>query len=224
MSKPLSSFCSRIDDLLHARKNVINTRDDRFVLFGVLAILLFGGLFGAAMGTYGDVRPLQMLYSGIKVPLLLLLSFALTFPSFYVFNALLGMRKDFASSLRAVMATQVGMTIFLASLAPFTLFWYVSCSSYPAAKIFNIAIFAVAACYGWTLLRRFYRDLIARNRLHGFLVQVWIIQFAFVAIQLTWVLRPFIGNPGSQTQFLREDAWGNAYVAITQMFIRFFSG
>jgi len=36
----------------------------------------------------------------------------------------------------------------------------------------------------------------------------------FVAIQLAWVLRPFIGDPSRPTTFFRETAWGNAYVKI----------
>jgi hypothetical protein len=29
-----------------------------------------------------------------------------------------------------------------------------------------------------------------------------------------WVLRPFIGDPRTQTTFFREGAWGNAYIEV----------
>ena len=38
--------------------------------------------------------------------------------------------------------------------------------------------------------------------------------YVFVAIQLAWVLRPFIGSPNVPTRFFREDAWSNAYVVV----------
>jgi hypothetical protein len=44
-----------------------------------------------------------------------------------------------------------------------------------------------------------------------------IIVFAFIGIQMGWLLRPFIGNPTEPVRFLREDAWGNAYLAVLHM-------
>jgi len=65
----------------------------------VLLILAFGMFYGGLMGTYGGVggeRIWQVVYSGVKVPLLLLATFVLSLPSFFVLNTLLGLRGDFA--------------------------------------------------------------------------------------------------------------------------------
>jgi len=35
-----------------------------------------------------------------------------------------------------------------------------------------------------------------------------------VAIQMAWVLRPFIGSPGNPAQFFRAESWGNAFVIL----------
>jgi len=35
-----------------------------------------------------------------------------------------------------------------------------------------------------------------------------------VAIQMAWVLRPFIGSPGNPVQFFRAESWGNAFVIL----------
>jgi hypothetical protein len=32
-----------------------------------------------------------------------------------------------------------------------------------------------------------------------------------------WVLRPFIGKPGSRVEFFRAEAWDNAYVVVARM-------
>src|SRR5690606_34363676 len=71
----------------------------------VFMLVAFGSLYGAAMGSFwsGDagVRPLQMLYSALKVPMLLVVTFALSLPSYFVINTLLGLREDFAEAIRA---------------------------------------------------------------------------------------------------------------------------
>ena len=46
----------------------------------------------------------------------------------------------------------------------------------------------------------------------------------FVAVQLAWVLRPFIGAPRMRVRFLRADAWGNAYVEVVETLYKLFTG
>ena len=41
--------------------------------------------------------------------------------------------------------------------------------------------------------------------------------YVFVAIQMGWVLRPFVGDPDQPTRFFRAGAWSNAYVEIAQL-------
>ena len=159
--------CSRniwhtIDDILHARTDVSNGSTRHLTIILLIVICLFGGLFGGAVGSFGGIRPLQMLFSAVKFPMLMLLSLGLTIPSFYVFNALLGTHKDFRASMRAIVATQSSMAIFLAAFAPLTVVWYASGSSYTSARIFNIILFASCAWYGWVMMGRFYRPLMAR--------------------------------------------------------------
>ncbi len=198
----------------------------RLMHLGVL-VVVFGVLYGAVMGSYAGVfgeRFLQVVYSAAKVPLLLMLTFALSLPSFFVINTLLGLRSDFAYAVRALVATQAGLTIILASFAPFTVLWYASFRDYRAAILFNAVMFGTASVSAQWLLRRFYEPLIRRNRQHRLMLRGWLVIYAFVGIQMGWVLRPFIGNPNSPTQFFREEAWGNAYVQLAQIIIHLFGG
>ena len=172
-------------------------------------IILFGFAYGAAMGTYAEGTPpraWQMLFSGIKVPLLLLATFALSLPSFFVLNSLLGLRADFAYAVRALLATQAGLTMVLASMAPFTLLWYLSVKNYDSAVLFNTFIFGFASVTGHFFCRRIYRPLITRDRRHRILLRLWLIIYAFIGIQMGWLLRPFIGSPDVPTHFLRPDS------------------
>jgi hypothetical protein len=190
-----------------------------------LLIVVFGISYGAVMGSFAGVfgeRFLQVVYSALKVPFLLMATFALSLPSFFVINTLFGLRSDFAYVVRALVATQAGLTIILASLAPFTILWYVSFTNYRAAILFNAFIFGAASISAQWLSWRLYRPLIARNPKHRLMLVGWLIIYAFVGIQMGWVLRPFIGDPNSPTQFFREGAWGNAYIQLADIIMNLF--
>jgi hypothetical protein len=217
----MPSLLASADDLLRGRAPDDGGAAPAAGLLKLLAVITAFGLFyGAVMGTFGGIqgeRALQLLYSGLKVPLLLLVTFALSLPSFFVLNTLLGVRADFGRALRALVATQAVLTIVLASLAPFTALWYASSASYRPAILFNAAMFAVASFAAQGLLRRWYAPMVARSPRHRALLRVWIVIYAFVGVQMAWVLRPFVGDPTQPTRFFRQGAWGNAYVEVARM-------
>jgi hypothetical protein len=187
----------------------------------VLVCAVFYGAVAGSAGehTIGD-RPLQILYTAIKLPLLLGLTFALTLPTFYVINALAGVGEDFPHAMRALLRTHAVMTIVLASFAPVTMFWYFCFAQHDGHILFNAAVFTLASFVAQIILRREYRPLIARNRIHLRLIRAWLVVYAFVGIQVAWVLRPFIGDPGLATQFVRDNAWTNAYVWVARAIVR----
>ncbi len=129
----------------------------------------------------------------------------------------MGLSADFPAALRALSSGQAGLTIVLASLAPFTLLHYASTDHYGVAQLFNALMFGVATLTAQVMVARWYRPLIAANPRHRILLRVWFLLYSFVGIQMAWVLRPFIGSPGSAIQFFREDGWGNAYVIFARM-------
>ncbi len=177
-------------------------------------ILLFGAFYGAVMGTFGGVRPQQVLFSAIKVPLLLVVTGGLSVPSFFVLYSLWGLRGDFGPVLRALLSTQAALAVVLASLAPFTLLFYLSSSHYEGALLFNGAMFGVASASAQLLLRRLCRPLMQRDPRHRKLLWGWLVVYAFIGIQLGWVLRPFVGSPNNPTAFFRADSLSNAYEAL----------
>jgi len=186
----------------------------------VLGVLVFGTFYGGVMGMYGGVsgaRLFQVAYSAIKVPILLIVTFLLSLPSFFVLNTLLGLRNDFSRVLQSLVATQTGLTIILAALAPFTAFWYISGSGYQPAILFNGGMFAVASVSAQWMLRRDYLALIGANPKHRWMLRTWLLIYVFVGIQMGWVLRPFIGDPNQPVQFFREGSWSNAYEFILRM-------
>ena len=103
-------------------------------------IVLGGALYGAAMGSFGGLagdRLWQVAYSAAKVPLLLLATWLLSLPSFYVFNALAGLRRDFGRALASLLAAQAAVAIVLASLAPLVAVWNLSSDDYGRTILVN---------------------------------------------------------------------------------------
>lgn len=172
-----------------------------------------GFCYGLAMGSYAG-RPLQSLYSGLKVPLLLVLSTGVCLPNFYVLCALLGLRDDFAAALRGVLAAQATVAVGLFALLPIVVLFYASGVDYSTAILGNGAAFALATLAGQRTLDRHYAPLVRADRRHALARRAWVLLYVFVAIQLAWVLRPFVGDPGRTSAFVRDDAWSNAYVVV----------
>lgn len=217
----MSYWLATADQILRAGVTNHRTLAIRDQFWAVLGLFVgFGLVYGAVMGSYDGgqhMRPLQAAYSAIKVPLLLGATFALSLPSFFVLNTLAGLRRDIPEVVRALLTTQVGISITLASLAPFTMLWYRSTTSYDLAKLFNLAMFAIASFGGQFLLRRQYARLIRRSTAHKWMLRAWLVIYAFIGIQMAWVGRPFIGAPGMETRLLREGAWSNAYVHLAKV-------
>ena len=205
-----------VDDFLRRRGAFLPERAHGNWRFLCASVVLGGFIYGVVMGSY-SMRPLQCLYSGIKVPVLLAVATALALPSFYVANALLGLSEDFFRALRGVIAAQAVLAIVLTALAPLTAFLYLSVANYKLATLLNGLQFFLATVAGQLMLHRYYAPLVARNPRHRIARSVWVVVYVFVAIQAAWILRPFIGSPELDTGFLREDAWSNAYVFVARL-------
>jgi spore maturation protein SpmA len=114
----MKEFFLVLDDFLRGR-GIFSPDAPLYGRLKWLFILLFtsGVLYGVVMGTFSGLtsgRFHQLIYSGVKVPLLLIVTFVLCLPSFLVLNTVAGLRDDFGQALRAVVATQSGVTVVLA--------------------------------------------------------------------------------------------------------------
>ncbi|WZP00747.1 hypothetical protein EP7_002398 [Isosphaeraceae bacterium EP7] len=121
----------------------------------VLAILAMS--YGACMGCFALFKGagpsyMQVFASIVKVPLLFALTLAVTFPSLYVFNALMGSRLTPRSVARLLLTSLAVIVAVLASLGPIVAFFSVSTASYPFMVLLNVAVFAVSGVLGLSFL------------------------------------------------------------------------
>jgi hypothetical protein len=97
-------------------------------------LTLLGMSYGFCMSSYAVLRDdpqyMQVVASMIKVPLLFFLTLLVTFPSLYVFNALIGSRLSFGSMLQLLIGSQAVLLAVLASFGPIVAFFSVTSTSY----------------------------------------------------------------------------------------------
>lgn len=134
------------------------------------AALVLGAFYGACMGSYGVITGqegawLQIVSSMIKVPLLFFLTLVVTFPSLYVFNALVGSRLSLVSMLRLLVAGVAVMMALLASFGTIVAFFGFTSTSYNFMKLLNVVVFAVSGILGLSfLLQTLHRLTVSMER------------------------------------------------------------
>jgi hypothetical protein len=132
-------------------------------------IILLGMIYGACMGTFALLRPdhpefMQMAASAVKTPALFLITLVITFPSLYVFNALVGSRLFPLAVMRLLIASLGVNLAVLSSLGPIVAFFSVTTTSYPFMVLLNVLVFAVAGALGLSfLLQTLHRLTIAQQ-------------------------------------------------------------
>ena len=141
-----------------------------------LLLVVLGAIYGVCMGVFAvitrwgmgqaSVGFLQMSYSAAKVPMLFLLTLAITLPSLYVFNALVGCRLLFSAVVRLLVAA-LGVTLaVLASFGTIIAFFSLCTTSYPFMVLLNVLTFALSGVLGMSfLLKTLHRLSIAQEML-----------------------------------------------------------
>jgi hypothetical protein len=56
-----------------------------------------------------------------------------------------------------------------------------------------------------------------RNPRHRLMATAWLVLYAFVGIQMGWMLRPFVGSPDRRPAFFRPEPFSNAYVVVARL-------
>jgi len=200
-------------ELLHNKGVIMDkTLNNRLSIndFKVLfySMLIFFAVYGAIIGMSHSLP--QSLASTIKVPILFLLTTAISFPALYFFLAILGLKQTFyqLASFTVVCLTIISGVLIV--FAPISFFFLVTTTNYVFFKLLNIAIFAVAGFVGIYI---FYKNINIeieksmdrenKSKLRLFL-RLWFIMFGFIGAQLSYTLSPFFGDPTKSFIFFTE--------------------
>ena len=272
-----------------------------------VVLVILGMIYGVCMGCFAMInveepRLLQLLASTLKVPVLFFLTLVVTFPSLYVFNALVGSRLTVSAMFRLLIAALGVNLAVLAGAGTIVAFFSVCTTSYAFIVLLNVVVFAVSGLLGMTfLLQTLHRLSIAQrtavlpvpaapapvaaegsqpsasfsseatepedaqpdtshseegreeasppghkgvalveaelveqpgplDRTEGHVLgrhvktvfACWVVLFGLVGAQMGWVLRPFIGAPGTPFEWFRARE-SNFFEAVLQTLMSLFS-
>lgn len=162
------SWFRQLDELLRGERlradHLTQSRIDLDLRRFFIIAAILGGVYGFFMGWYAlftrdHDAVLQLLASTLKLPALFLLTLGVTFPSLYVFNALIGCRMSFGATMRVLVAAIVINLAVAASLGPILAFFTLSTTSYPFMVLLNVALLGVAGLLSLGFLLRALRAL-----------------------------------------------------------------
>jgi hypothetical protein len=227
-SRTHDGFWGLLDGLLRRREAFfeeifIGHEVGRRIRWYLLAIVLLSGLYGLTMGGIGltaDLQKgfLQMVTSAVKVPVLYVFSVAICFPVLYIVLVLMGARLTFAQTLSLILLALTLNSVLLASCAPILVFFMVTGSDYNFIKLLHVAAFAFSGCWAMMALWQGLRAMCEKSDLYPRqaikILQLWILIFGFVGTQMAWSLRPFVGSPDLEYEFVRSGRQGNFYQAV----------
>lgn len=187
-----------------------------------IAVIVIGtGFYGAAMGYWR--APLQALFVAVKFPLIILLTTLGNGLLNGMLAPLLGLNMSFRQSLRAVLMSFMIFGSILGSFSPviFFLIWNAPIMAaraqgvYSFVMVTHVAVIAFAGIAANLRLAQLLQRLSGSLAVSRRVLFAWFAGNLFLGSQLSWILRPFIGAPAMEVEFLRKNAFdGNFYEAV----------
>jgi hypothetical protein len=139
-------FLSTIEKVLKNRNQLFaNIHDNHNItqyFFDLqIAILLFTFIYGASMGLFSG--GLQILYSALKIPILIFLTLYICVPTFYVLDSLVGGALSLRQMLIILLSGFTIMATILVAFLPVTLFFLLTSFDYTFVVLLNVFVFGV---------------------------------------------------------------------------------
>ena len=207
-----------VADFLRAESDLvrdwITQRNARLAGFCVLAVIGGAGAYGAAMGSWRE--PVQALYTGVKLPLAILLTTLGNGLLNGMLAPLLGLNVTLRQSLALVLFGFAITSLILGALSPVA--WFVvwntpplnpgtqlSSPEYGFLQL-TLAMFVGAAgvtgCVRlWPLLCQW----AGSAHVAGNVLGAWLLTNLFLGSQVCWVLRPFLWDPAGPPRFIGRE-------------------
>lgn len=187
----------------------------KLILNQVVVICLFSFIYGVVMGSYHG--PLQAVVAGVKLMLLCIASLLICFPSFYIIQLVLGSKMKLNQMIVIILSGFTLASTITLSFAPIIVFFLITGSNYHFLQLLHVAIFIFAGIFGMKLMINALKYACEKKNIYPQIgvtvLKVWIVILAFVGIQLSWNLRPFLGDKKEEFKLFREYQ-GNFYTAV----------
>jgi hypothetical protein len=201
---------------------LLDDRSPRWAMVCMLAILAGCGLYGTSVGLWRS--PLQSVYTGVKIPLLIFL----TCGGNALLNGLLGQALGsglgFRQTTAAILLSFTTAACILGAFSPLTFFvlWNTPALDSPdpgaghsITLLTHVTLIAYAGAMANLRLLALLRRFAPTRGAAVATLLAWLGGNLLLGTQLSWVLRPFIGTPGLPVEFLRDEPLrGNFFEAV----------
>jgi len=208
--------------------------DHRRAIPTAIAIVVLGaGTYGAVMGAWRE--PLQALFTGLKLPLVILLTTLGNTLINAMLAPLLGLHLSLRQSLTAVLFTFALAASLLGSLVPVAIFivWnlpplttttQLGSFEYSMIQLVLVAFIAGCGVAGNVLFLPVLERQSGSRRVARRVLLCWLLVNLLLGSQITWVLRPFIWDPARPVEFvgpeyLRGSFYETVFNAVRQLIL-----
>ena len=190
------------------------------VAYFVRWTVLFALVYGAALGFFS--AGWQIPAAAAKVPLLILLSLAICLPALFTFNVILGAKLSFLQCAAVLSMSAYLTATILASFAPILLFFAISAGGHDFLTLLNVVMCAIAGIFGVMWIWRAMNSLAENGgpEANMTILRIWMLIYGFVGAQMSWILRPLIGDPAAFALF--REIHSNFFVAVWNLWQSFF--
>jgi hypothetical protein len=190
-------------------------QSNKLIIYQILIICAFTFLYGIVMGSYHSF--IQAIVAGLKVTVLFLATLIICFPSFFVIQQVLGSKMTLRQMIVIVLSGFVLTSAIAFSFAPIIILFQITGGNYHFLQLLHVAIFIFSGIFGMRLMIDALKFACEKKDTYpqiGVMVfRIWIIILAFVGIQLSWNLRPFLCEKNEEFKLFRKYE-GNFYTAI----------
>jgi hypothetical protein len=202
----------------------------RQVAFCLAAIALGAGLYGATMGFWRS--PLQALYTGLKFPLVILLTTLGNGLLNSMLAPLLGLNLSVRQALMVVLLSFASTSIILGALSPISAFvvWnapplsaatQLTSPGYGLLQLSHVVFIALAGVLANRSLLPLLQSWGGSRAAGRKVLLAWLGGNLLLGSQIAWVLRPFIWDPARPVEFLGPEYFrGSFYETVFQALLR----
>jgi hypothetical protein len=167
------------------------------------------------MGSYHSFP--QSFVAGLKVVFLFFCTIIICFPSFFVIQQVLGSKMTLRQMIIIILSGFVLTSAIAFSFSPIIILFQITGGNYHFLQLLHVAIFLFSGIFGMRLMVEALKFACEKKDIYPHIgvtvFRIWIIILAFVGIQLSWNLRPFLCNKNEDFKLFRKYE-GNFYTAI----------
>lgn len=160
----------------------------------LITVVVCGAALGASVGMYRG--GIQILFAGIKLPLVLLMTTAVCAPVYTALKMAMRERASLLEDFALVLSSLALASVVAASLAPLLLLAIFNDYSYHTLTLLMVGICGLGGVCGFLFFTKgLRRQVVAAERM---IYLVFLCVIGVVSMQVSWLMRPYLVRPQTE--------------------------